>query len=138
MHDFNGGIKPIFWTVQIPDDAVTHGADGSVRLRAVDVPVVDDLVFSLPAGAEIPARVSFDVIYRPFGSVRHLRPPANADPTDPHNFAAELRLAISEGFFAGTNAAGFEFMAMATNDTEDFPGFVFGEMGTERNGRFLK
>ena len=110
---------------------------GNVRLRAVDVPVVDDLVFTLPSGKQIPARVSFDVTYTPFGKVRHLRP-TSSDPTDPHSFAGEFQFATSEGTFAGSNARGFSFVATATNDTPDFPGLVFGEMGTERNGSFLK
>ena len=136
MHDFNGGDDPLFWTVQIPDKALSMGGDGKVRLHAVDVPVVDDL--TLFGEAEIPSTVSFDVTYTPVGTVRHLRP-TSSDPTDPHSFAGELRFAKSSGVFAGTNSlTGFSFVATATNDTPDFPGLVFGEMGTERNGFFLK
>ncbi len=114
---------------------MTVEAGGIVRLRAVNVPVVDD--GSLFSGTSIGAKVSFDVTYRPVGRVRHLRP-SSSDPTDPHSFAGELRFAISEGFFSGSNAAGFSFDAVATNDTDDFPGLVFGEMGLVRNGFFLK
>lgn len=132
VHDFNGGINPLFWTVRIPDNALSMGGDGKVRLRAVDVPVVDDLVFTLPAGAEHPSRVSFDVTYTPVGKVRHLRP-GSSDPMDPKNFAGELRYATSMGSFSGTNlTTGFSFTATGTT-----AGGGFSEMGTERNGFFL-
>lgn len=101
----------------------------------MDVPVVDS--FSLFGDTEVAAKVSFDVTYEPFGKVRHLRP-TSSDPTDPHSFKGEFRFAISDGTFAGSNDLGFSFIATATNDTPDFPGLVFGEMGTERNGSFLK
>lgn len=113
---------------------MTKDKHGRVRLRAVDVPVVDDL--TIFGGAGIGARVSFDVTYDPFGKVRHLRP-TSPDPTDPHSFKGDFRFAISAGTFAGSNDLGFSFIATATNDTPDFPGLVFGEMGTEGNGFFL-
>ena len=57
-------------------------------------------------------------------------------PTDPKSFAGEFRLAVSTGTFSGTNSVtGFSFTSTgATTDDPD----GFAEMGTERNGFFLR
>jgi hypothetical protein len=129
VHDFNGQIKPLFWTVQIPDTALTMGGDGKVRLRALNVPIVDSFQFF--GANEVPATASFDVTWTPVGAVRHLYP-TSANPGGAFNFVADFRLATSEGSFSASNG-GFSFTGTATSQAEG----GFAEMGTERNGVFL-
>lgn len=134
VNDFNPGIASsgLFWTTQVPD-RVLEIRGRSVRLHAENVPVVDDQTFL--GGVNNPAIVSFDVTWVSFGKVRHLRPVSD-DPTDPKSFAGEFRLAVSTGTFSGTNSVtGFSFTSTgATTDDPD----GFAEMGTERNGFFLR
>ena len=128
LHDFNGGIAAsgLFWTVRVPDDAVQHAADGSVRVVVDNADVVDDFVFFGPA--HVPAKVSFDMTFTPEGSMRHIRP-TSADPTDPHNWAGEFRNALAVGTFSGSSND-FTFTGSASS--------TFAEMGTERNGFFVR
>lgn len=97
------------------------------------MPVVDSHI--LFGSLNDPSIVSFDVTWTSFGKVRHLRP-GSSNPTDPTNFAGEFRFAVSTGTFSGTNlVTGFSFVS--TDATSDDPS-GFAEMGTERNGFFVR
>jgi hypothetical protein len=134
LHDYNAGIAPngLFWTVRVPDD--TFFSDGDVARLTIDgLEVVDS--FQIFSGTEVPATVSYDITWRAFGGIRHLRP-VNDDPTDPRAFAGEFRLAVSTGSFSGSSitmpdGAPFSFEGDASSEP------LWGEMGTERNGAFL-
>ena len=128
LHDFNGGIQPsgLFWIVQAPDDNLK--IEGlTARLRAVNVPVIDDFQFFVPGG--VAATGSYDITWTAAGAVQHYRP-LSSDPMDPSNFAAEFRSPVATISFTGTEP-GFTVKGTASSEG------IFAEMGTERNGSFL-
>ena len=143
VHDFNGGIagNGLFWTVQIPDDAVTV-TDDTVTIAVRNVAVVDQLTFpnTAPDGAIVnlgnsghaPATVSFDIIYTKSGRARHVRP-ISTDPLNPFNWAGEMSDATNSGTFSLAYKDG-SFSAQGSFSSQG----NFGEIGTERNGSFVR
>lgn len=136
-HDYNGGIAPsgLFWTVRVPDDALTRDdATGTARVVLTDFPVVDS--YQIFSGTEDPATVSFDITFTPIGPPRHLTPASN-DPLDPRNFAGEFKDAFATGTFSASGftsfGSGVPFSFSGTADTA----FSWAEMGTQQNGSFL-
>ena len=131
LHDFNAGIAPsgLFWTVRIPDDALTFH-EHTARLRLDDFPVVDSHVFLGPN--EERAQVEVDVTFTRSGE-EHVFPAGSSDPADPTSFAGEFRLGTARGSFSGRNASGFAFRARGATSTD-----AFAEVGHERNGVFLR
>jgi hypothetical protein len=117
-----------FWTVRIPDGALQRGPGGIVRLHVKDLEILDSFTFLGPV--EIPATVSYDIIWKAQGAVRHIAP-LSTDPADPHNWAGEFRNAVATGTFAGFEA-GFSFQGVGTSEG------VFAELGWERNGVFVR
>ena len=143
VHDFNGGIagNGLFWTVQIPDDAVTV-TDDTVTIAVRNVAVVDQLTFpnTAPDGAIVnlgnsghaPATVSFDIIYTKSGRARHVRP-ISTDPLNPFNWAGEMSDATNSGSFSVAYTDG-SFSAHGNFSSQG----NFGEIGRERNGSFVR
>jgi len=128
VHDFNAGISHsgLFWTVPIPDEAlVVRGQTARLHLR--NLKVVDSFTFL--GSTEVPATVSFDIIWRATGKMLHFRP-ESSDPADPHHFAGNFRLAVATGSFSGSEA-GLSFEGNGSSAE------TFGELGRERNGVFL-
>lgn len=129
MHDFNAGIRHsgLFWTVQVPDSALTITA-GAARLRVQEIAVVDNTTFLGPGNTF--ATASFDLTWTASGEVQHFRP-LSSDPADPSNFAGEFRSAVLTGTFT-VFEGGVTITGSASSDG------IFAEMGTERNGFFLQ
>lgn len=138
VHDFNPGIgvNGLFWIIQIPDNAVTV-TDDTLTISLKNVAVVDQLTFPNPGGANlgtsgVPATVSFSITYQKSGMARQVRA-TSADPLSPFNWAGTMWTATNSGTFSlayndGSFSAQGSF-ASAGN---------FGEMGTERNGSFVR
>ena len=77
------------------------------------------------------ASATFDITWTPTGKVHHFRP-GSSDPTDPSDFAAEIRFATATGSFTVVQNG----VTFTINNASSAG--VFAEMGTERNGLFLK
>jgi hypothetical protein len=136
LHDYNPGIAAngLFWTARVPDSVMTRNDDGSVRVVIEDLEVVD--TFFLFSGVEVPGVVSYDITWTPTGEVRHLRP-GDSGPMDPTHVHGQFRDALAVGSFAGTS------VTMPGGEPFSFEGdastaFAWGEMGTMRNGWFIK
>ena len=116
--------------MQVPDSALTIRGR-TARLHLENVAVTDEHAF--PGLVHDPSTVNFDITWTAFGKVRHLRPDFS-DSSLANDFAGEFRLAKATGSVSGTNhVTGFTFQS-AEEDTE----VLFAEMGTERNGVFVK
>jgi hypothetical protein len=142
LHDFSPYLLPngLFWTVKVPNNALTINADGSITLHLVDVPVDDAFTFPPPQQAVpgispiqlIPAKLSLDITYLKGGNPRHVRPTSH-DPLSPLNWAGMMWDSTNSGTFSlsyddGSFSASGSF---ASNGN-------FGEMGFERNGVFVR
>ena len=140
MHDFNPWILPngLFWIVKVDDSAVQITGD-TLTIHLVDVPVVDAFSFPPPPQAVpgispiqlIPAKVSFDIIYKKTGSPRQVQPTSH-DPLSPFRWAGTMWDATNSGTFSLTYDDG-SFSASGSFQSNG----NFGEMGFERNGAFL-
>jgi hypothetical protein len=139
VHDFNPGIgsNGLFWIVQVPDDAVKVDDDNdTLTISLTNVPVVDQGSFPGGTGnnlgtAGAPATVSLNVTYEKSGAPRHVLP-TSADPLRPFNWAGEMWTATNKGKFSVAYSDG-SFSAQGS-----FSSAGFGEMGTERNGSFVR
>ena len=141
VHDFNPGIgsNGLFWIVEVPDDAVKFDHEkGTLTISLKDVPVVDQFSFPNGAGnnlgtAGVPATASFDITYTKVeGTRRHVRP-TSADPLSPFDWAGEMWMATNSGTFSVAYKDG-SFSAQGSFSSTG----NFGEMGTERNGSFVR
>ena len=142
MHDFNGGIggNGLFWTVEIPDDAVTV-TDDTVTIAVRNVAVIDQLTFpnTTPGGAIVnlgnsgaPATVSLNITYQKTGRARHVRP-ISTDPLNPFNWSGEMSDATNAGTFSVAYTDG-SFSAQGNFSSQG----NFGEIGKERNGSAVR
>jgi hypothetical protein len=125
--------------VEVPDDAVTI-TDDTVTVSLKDVPVVDQFQFPFGAGNNLgiagsPAKVSFDITYTKSGMPRHVRS-TSADPLSPFNWAGEMWTATNSGTFSIAYNDG-SLLVLPGNGSFSSSG-NFGEMGTERNGSFVR
>jgi hypothetical protein len=129
VHDFNGHISQsgLFWIVPVPDYAL-FVSNGTARLHLTEEGTIDNTFFFGP-GTEF-ASATFDVTWTPTGKVQHFRPGSD-DPTDPSNFAADIRFATATGSFTVVQNG----VTFTINNASSAG--VFAEMGTERNGSFL-
>jgi hypothetical protein len=133
VHDFNADIADsgLFWTIQIPDDALTVSANmKTATLHMEDVSLIDSFVFL--GENSVPATVSFDITWTGVGARHHFKPGSD-DPTDPTNFDGKFRFGVATGTFSGSNSDGFSF----TSDPGASSEGVFAEIGTESNGSFI-
>jgi len=141
LHDFSPWILPngLFWIVKVNDSAVQITGD-TLTIHLVDVPVVDAISFPPPPQAVpgispiqlIPAKVSFDIIYKKAGNPRQVRPTSH-DPLSPFNWEGTMWDATNSGTFSLTYNDG-SFSASGSFDSSG----NFGEMGFERNGVLLR
>ena len=137
----------LFWIVKVPDSAVQISPDGNtLTIHLENVPVVDAFSFPPPVPGNfaadevdispyqlIRARASFDITYtKTKGTERRIRP-ATDDPLSPLNWAGKMWDAINSGSFSVAYDDG-TFSASGTFDSSG----NFGEMGTERNGFFVR
>jgi hypothetical protein len=138
VHDFNPGIgsNGLFWIVQVPDDAVKI-TDDTLTISLTNASVVDQFQFPGGAGnnlgtAGVPATVSFDITYTKSGMPRHVRP-TSTDPLSPFNWAGKMWSATNSGTFSlAYNDGSFSAQGSFSSSGN------FGEMGTERNGSFVR
>lgn len=140
LHDFSPGILPsgLFWIVKVPDSAVQISPDGSsLHIHLEQVPENDALTFPPGTGNGItlfpafPATATFDVTYTKTGNRRHIRP-TSRDPLSPFNWEGEMWDATNSGTFSVIRADGFSASGSFSSSGN------FGEMGTERNGSFVR
>src|ERR1700751_2545486 len=140
VHDFNPGIAPngLFWTVQVPDDAVKITED-TLTISLKNVAVLDQIsfpnnIFLGSTGA--PALLSLDITYTRVEHTRHHVRATSADPVSPFNWAGEMSDATYSGTFSVAYTDG-KFAAQGSFGST--PALqVFAEMGTERNGSFVR
>lgn len=102
--------------------------DGLARLHLTEVGTIDNTFFFGP-GTEY-SSATFDITWTPTSEVHHFRP-GSSDPTDPSNFAADIRFATATGSFTVTQNG----VTYTINNASSAG--VFAEMGRERNGSFL-
>jgi hypothetical protein len=135
VHDFNPGIgsNGLFWIVQVPDDAVKV-TDDTVTISLKNVAVVDQHQFNFGVGASgVPATVSFDITYQKTpGTLRRVRP-TSTDPLSPFAWAGKMWMATNSGTFSVTYKDG-SFSAKGSFSSAG----NFGELGTEKNGSFVR
>jgi hypothetical protein len=141
LHDFSPWTLPngLFWTVKVDDSAVQINGD-TLTIHLVDVPVVDAFSFPPPPQAVpgispiqlIPAKLSFDIVYKKSGNPRRVRPTSH-DPLSPFNWAGTMWDATNSGTFSLAYDDG-SFSASGSFDSNG----NFGEMGFEKNGAFLR
>jgi hypothetical protein len=117
----------LFWIIPAPDDAL-FVSNGTARLHLTEAGTIDNTFFFGP-GTDY-ASATFDITWTPMGEVQHFRP-GSSDPTDPSNFAGEIRFATATGSFTVLQN-GVTFTINSASSAG-----VFAEMGTERNGSFL-
>lgn len=138
VHDFNPGVfaSGLFWTIQIPDDAVKVTGD-TLTISLENVSVVDQQTFPNPGNLNLgtsgtPATVSFTITYQRTGAARHVRA-TSADPLSPFNWAGKMWKATNSGTFSVAYNDG-SFKAKGSFESAG----NFGEMGTEKNGLFVR
>jgi hypothetical protein len=141
LHDFSPWTLPngLFWIVKVDDSAVQIEGD-TLTIHLVDVPVVDAFSFPPPLQAVpgispiqlIPAKLSFDIIYKKAGSPRRVQP-TSQDPLSPFNWAGTMWDATNSGTFSLTYDDG-SFSASGSFQSNG----NFGEMGFEKNGAYLR
>ena len=136
MHDFNGGIGPngLFWIVQVPDDAVVKTRD-TLTISLTNVAVVDQISFPgniFLGSTGSPAKLSLNMTFEKSGQPRHVRP-TSKDPLSPFTWAGEM----SDATYSGTFSVAYNdhtFSAKGSFGSTQ----IFAEMGTERNGSFVR
>ena len=104
-------------------------AEGTAHLHLTEAATIDN-TFIFGPGTEY-SNATFDLTWTPSGEVQHFRP-GSSDPTNPSNFAADMRLATATGSFTV-----IQYGVTYTINNASSAG-VFAEMGTERNGLFLQ
>ena len=140
MHDFNGGIGPngLFWIVKVPDDAVKTTEEGTLTISLTNVAVVDQIAFPgniFLGSTGSPATLSLNMTFNKNGKPRIVRP-TSASPISPHSWAGEMADATYKGTFSVAYddrkfSAHGDFGSTASEQ-------IFAEMGTERNGSFVR
>ena len=125
--------------MKVPDSAVQISPDGSsLHIHLEQVPEIDAHTFPPGMGngitpfPAIPATASFDVTYTKTDNRRHIRP-TSRDPLSPFSWEGEMWDATNSGTFSVTYADG-SFSASGSFSSSG----NFGEMGTERNGSFVR
>jgi hypothetical protein len=143
VHDFNGGIAPsgLFWTLRVPDSALSISKNGkTAHLHVENIDVVDDL--QIFGGANIPATVSFDITWTASGPRHHFKTIGETlpDGSITTSFDGKFRQAVATGTFSGSNVDGFSFTTVGTaSSAQDFFGIPgFAEIGIEHNGSYLR
>ena len=131
VHDFTGGIAPsgLFWTVPLPDEAVTITRRGRRLDVAVnDLPVIDS-TGSRPT--DIPATVSFAMTWRATGGMQRAGKGGTVAPVDPLAYLGRLARASARGTFSGSSGT-FTFRSSPKPQKT-----IFGVLGTEQAGALL-
>jgi hypothetical protein len=134
LHDYNSDIAAsgLFWTVRVPNDAVQISSHAAT-IHIEELPVID--AFTFLGSVEVPATASYDIRWEATGPVRHLDPGSD-DPTDPTNLSGIFRDVTATGTFSATSIThpgGGPFSIHGAVGVA-----IWGELGNERNGRFVK
>jgi hypothetical protein len=130
VHDFNGHLSQsgLFWIVAVPNYALSLSEDGPARLHLTEAATIYN-TFIFGPGTEY-ASATFDITWTPSGEVHHFRP-GSSSPTDPSNFAADIRFATATGSFTVIRNG----VTFTINNASSAG--AFAEVGRERNGSFL-
>jgi hypothetical protein len=102
---------------------------GPARLHLTEAATIDN-TFIFGPGTEY-ANATLDITWTPMGNVHHFRP-GSSNPTDPSNFAADLRVATATGSFSVI----LNGVIFTINNASSAG--AFAEMGTERNGSLVE
>ena len=113
--------------MQVPDQSLSIQGN-TATLHVENAAAIDDFQFFAPGG--VPATISYDITWTAAGGVQQFRP-QSSNPTDPTDFAAQFRPAVATITFSATESG---FSVKGTSSSEG----GFAEMGTERNGFFLR
>ena len=117
--------------MQIPDSAVQI-TDDTLTIHLENVAVVDQ--FQFPGGTgNIPATLSFDITYTKSGKPRKIGPQSPRDPLSAFDWAGKMWDATNSGTFSVANSDG-SFVVQGSFNSSG----MFGEMGNERNGVFVR
>jgi hypothetical protein len=130
VHDFNPGIAPngLFWTVLLPDDALSVDlAAGTAEMHVQSLEVLDgyNVISSIGGGPTEPATVSFDVWWHTPKAVEQLSDATNG-------FAATL-LEVASAISFTARTADFAFVS----DPPDTANSIFARIGYEANGSYF-
>jgi hypothetical protein len=135
LHDLNPSAAPplgLFWTVEMPADAVTVDLDrGTGTLQATNVPILDfgDIPNALSGSRPpVPGTVSFRVQWTAAAALAPIR---NADPVYGRYAGDFARATAQMDWSARVGPYEFRSAAMETSTSE------FGLLGRERNGMFF-
>jgi hypothetical protein len=108
--------------------------DKTISIHLHNATVIDQ--FQFPAAVAglpgIPATVSFDITYTKSGTPRQVQP-TSTDPLSPFAWAGQMSMATNSGMFSVRYQDG-SFSATGSFSSSG----NFGEMGTERNGSFVR
>lgn len=131
VHDFAPPIAPngLFWTVLIPDDAVTIDlAAGTAELHVRSLEMLDSYTIpnNLAGGPAEPATVDFDLTWSDPTAVQSL---VNGE----HGFAGTF-LEVASTLQWSAQTAGFAFASDPARASES----LFGLIGYEANGVFFE
>ena len=108
--------------------------DKTLSIHLQNATVIDQ--FQFPAAVAglpgIPATVSFDITFTKSGTPRLVQP-TSTDPLSPFAWAGQMSMATNSGTFSVRYQDG-SFSAAGSFSSSG----LFGEMGTERNGSFVR
>jgi len=130
IHDINPGIahNGIFWTVPMPDGALTLSPDGlSASVRLSDFPVLDQPKFGADTIPTYAARISLDMSWQAYGPPLGVSDPRNKYRLQFHLATARIAMRIM------VPEIGFTFISdpAATSQT------IFAMIGHDQNGMFF-
>src|SRR5262249_12572773 len=112
--------------------------EGTLMISLTNEPVVDQIAFPgdiFLGSTGSPAKLSLNMTFKKTGTPRIVRP-TSSDPISPFSWAGEMSDATYKGTFSvayndGKFSAHGNFGSTASDQ-------IFAEMGTERNGSFVR
>jgi len=130
MHDINPGIAPngLFWTVPMPEQALTLSPDGlSAAVRLRDFPVLDQPKFGVSTVPTYAARLDLDMSWQAHGSAMGVTNPAHTYRLRFHLATARIAMRIT------VPQTGFTFIS----DPAETSQTIFAMLGHDQNGLFF-
>jgi len=130
LHDINPGIahNGLFWTVPMPDGALTLSPDGlSAAVRLRDLPVQDQPNFGADTLPTYAARLDLDMSWQAHGPALGVSDPKNRYQLQFHLAIARIAMRIT------VPATGFTFLS----DPAETSQTIFAMIGHDQNGVFF-
>jgi hypothetical protein len=134
VHDYNGGIPPsgLFWTVELPPGAFAVSRRRKyAKLHLHDLPLIDTFTFMGPS--DTPAVLSMTIEWEAIEDPVALGEGVEVPPDDPAAFLGHFAKARSTAHIVGRQL-GFSFYSDPGVSSDK----GYAEIGTERNGVFLR